>query len=238
MFRKTLLATSLLTLFSCSAFAGESVDIPDGIKDILKNNYQITVDSAKFLTPTVKEMLVHNTQGVKDIGYLLDDRLLMVGNVIDLSNNKNLTRAAKNASLKIDGQAMIMSIAENKVVAFTVGKGDKKLFAFVDPICPHCEALMRLLKSDKLMDQYKMYVIPVALNSNPESKKLLSHFVKDDKLDLDHWMALSALKQVKLDEKNFPEGNMVVFDKFKMPGTPSIYDEQGNMIEVTDFLKQ
>jgi thiol:disulfide interchange protein DsbC len=177
-----------------------------------------------------------NVQGNPDEIYLTKDKkMVLAGDVIDVSDGMKITAPAD------------VSILKGKE-AFTIGKGSDEYFLFTDPECKYCKMLESHLP--KIQDKVKIKVFYYPLDSHPNArdlslyilsqktneKKLSAMFDSSNILDKVKNTKYSKEEQEKL-EKQLEE-QIQIGMSLNVQGTPTLFDKDGKNIIWVNLLEK
>ena len=131
---------------------------------------------------------------------------------------------------------------------FSFGKGKDEYFLFTDPLCPYCKEFEKNLK--KYEDVATFYVFMIAL---PMHKKapLAIDYVLSMKDDLSRYTALMDIANNKTDYLSFKTSpdiqklydqaktkQELIAKEFRVQGTPTVYDSNGNIFRRENLDKK
>lgn len=74
-----------------------------------------------------------------------------------------------------------MELSNNDFVFFHKGTGSKPVMVFVSPGCPYCSKVLQKIDEEQLTDEYRFFVIPVAINKQSAKTTLLLSCVDNKK---------------------------------------------------------
>lgn len=177
-----------------------------------------------------------NVQGNPDEIYLTKDKkMVLAGDVIDVSDGMKITAPADVAPLK--GKE-----------AFTFGKGTDEYFLFTDPECKYCKMLESHLP--KIQDKVKIRVFYYPLDSHTNARDLslyiLSQKSNDKKVSamFDSSNILDKAKNAKYTkeeqeklEKQLDE-QIQIGMSLNVQGTPTLFDKDGKNIIWVNLLEK
>jgi len=128
-------------------------------------------DKAAVLLPISGLMFLETPEGIKVISN--NGRYLFEGSVTDLWSETvidSLEDAKTSAStLSFNGTGLNL----DELAAYRVGSGPRVVSIFVDPLCPHCENLLRSLPQKSEEYTFNLIPIPVLGKQSIEAVKLL-----------------------------------------------------------------
>lgn len=155
--------------------------------------------------------------------------------VVDLKNNEMIK------------PPFDIRIIKSKPEAFTYGTGKKHLYVFTDPECPYCqkfEEKWESIKNDVTLHIY-FYNMPQHKEANNMTKYILSAKSNDEKAkrlneivkgNTDYKrLKLSQEEEKKLDK--YIDDVKKIGNKIKLEGVPTVFDENGNMVNWADLVK-
>ena len=153
--------------------------------------------------------------------YLTEDaQYFFVGNLVRVSDLKNLSNDHQMKMQRIDWSALPLKDALKKVK----GKGERKLVVFSDPNCPYCQTLEKELQK---LDNVTIYTFVLAFKTQSvePSKQLFC-----EKNPVQAWEDL-ILKKVQPSSKktcaNPVQRNLELAKKLGVSGTPTLVLQNG-----------
>jgi thiol:disulfide interchange protein DsbC len=210
---------SLLMLASFSAQAGEKE-----VRKSLQAKFPGMEISAVTKTPYGG---LYEVVADGQVAYMTSDgKYLVLGNVIDLANKRNLTaeRNAKLMEVKWSELPLDKSIKEVK------GDGSRKLAIFSDADCPYCRKLAPELEKLTNVTIYT-FLYPVAMlhpDAVPTSKKI---WCESDRLKAWKGYMLKGEKPKSKGDCPTPVDEIAALGaKLKVGGTPTMILENGQRI--------
>lgn len=235
-FTKKVLISSLL--FTCSLSAANKEVSKNEIAQMeqleLLKRAQIKITKAYDIGSLY--ILNITVQGNADEIYLTKDKkLILSGDVIDVSNGMKITAPADLTGVR--GKE-----------AFTYGKGTEEYFLFTDPECPYCKKFESYLP--QIADKVKIRVFYFPLESH-ENAKDLSLYIMNQKTNSEKIEAmfnasenLDAAKNAKYTQAELAklekslEEQIQIGMKLNVQGTPTIFDKDGKSIVWVNLLEK
>lgn len=212
---KIILATALLLSTAGGAYA--QTQLPEEVRAAMKG---IPIDSVSF----DEKLNLFEVLSGGNVFYMTKDyKYLVLGNIIDIQQQRNLT-AEKMAGLKkpIDFASL------DKKDAIKISDGSKAIAVFSDPDCPYCQKLHSELKKLKDVAIY-VYLFPLESIHPNSKKKAVSAWCSDDKTTAAD--IIFSGKAIKESECSNPvDRNIRKAQEYKINGTPAILFESGEMV--------
>lgn len=215
---------SILLIFAIFLF-GLSFNCFGASPEVTKEELQkripggVRIDSLNFEQETGLYEIVAQGQ----VLYLTPNmRFLIIGNVIDLSNLRNVTAERVRALRKIDFSSLPIQDAVK------ISGGKRAIAVFSDPECSYCRKLHAELKKLKDVAVY-VYLFPLGIY--PESRKRAEEIwcSKDRAKALDDHFEGRKSQGVKECETPI-ERNLSLAQKHFINGTPTIIFEDNEVI--------
>lgn len=186
------------------------------------------------------EIVVEFPNGNKEVGYVTkDNRYLIIGQVIDLKTNTNITKIKRDEVNKVDFSKIPLEYA----LHIKFGKGGKKLVMVSDPDCPFCRKAFNYLK-EKDVDLY-IYLFPLEIHPNAYNKSVQILCSKDP---VKAMIEAEEGKSINVEKCKEGEDNLkrqiLIATKLKVNGTPLFITEEGkringaNIPEIERYLKK
>ncbi len=235
-FTRKVIVSSLLIAGSLSANYKEvsKVEIAQMEQLELFKKAQITITKAYDAGSLY--ILNISVQGNPDEIYLTKDKkLVLAGDVIDVSDGMKITAPADVAPIR--GKE-----------AFVFGKGSDEYFLFTDPECKYCKMLETHLA--KIQDKVKIRVFYYPLDSHPNARDLslyiLSQKTNDKKISamFESATILDKVKNTKYSQVELEklqkqlEEQIQIGMSLNVQGTPTIFDKDGKNIIWVNLLEK
>lgn len=187
---------------------------------------------AKF--PQTKDAVVKKSFGNfysvvrgNDVLYINDDLSILInGDVVDLKENRSLTRALRDASRpKVDPADLRAAQAD----AIRLGAGSRKVFVFSDPDCPYCRQLQAELGK---LQNVSVFVLPLPLTGLHPNAATIAENIWCAADRTAAWNAYLLRGQKPVDQKcsNPLDRNAALAAKYRVLGTPAIVFEDGSVV--------
>ena len=176
---------------------------------------------------------VYQTQFGNRFGYLVEGgRYVIIGDLIDLKNQKNLTELSRQQA----ASAEIAQVPTSKLIVFPATNTEKAvLTVFTDSSCPYCQRLheeISHLQDAGITVQYFPY--PRGSNRGPGYSTLKQVWCADDKLE-----AMSIAKGTlqgdlpsgDCAEAAFVDEGYEIGNRIGITGTPALFLQSGSKID-------
>lgn len=177
-----------------------------------------------------------NVQGNPDEIYLTKDKkLVLAGDVIDVSNGTKVTAPADLTGVR--GKE-----------AFVYGTGTEEYFLFTDPECPYCKKLESYLPQISSKIKIRVFYFPLdshvnakdlslyILSQKTNEKKIAAMFDASSNLEKVKSTKYSQAELEKL-EKQLDEQIQLGL-KLNVQGTPTIFDKDGKNVIWVNLLEK
>jgi thiol:disulfide interchange protein DsbC len=177
-----------------------------------------------------------NVQGNPDEIYLTKDKkLVLAGDVIDVSNGTKVTAPADLTGVR--GKE-----------AFVYGTGTEEYFLFTDPECPYCKKLESYLPQISSKIKIRVFYFPLDSHVNAKDlslyimsqktneKKIAAMFDASSNLEKVKSTKYSQAELEKL-EKQLDEQIQLGL-KLNVQGTPTIFDKDGKNVIWVNLLEK
>jgi thiol:disulfide interchange protein DsbC len=227
--------TLALALFSGFLLAGcsPSSECPtkDSLKSSLKNFIpgQFEVESVQPLKelPSVCEVVLK--VGTQPIIFYTnkDGKYVFAGNLIDLANRQNLTRARQQELMKVS-QELLQELQKHTDFVFGKVGSQKYIYLFTDPDCPFCkrsEPIMEKWANEKGVEvRVILYPLPIHPQAFGKSVALLC-----DKKGWEEYKSGYTSNNQCEDGKKKIESNLKLAEKYGINGTPTFIGMNGKI---------
>ena len=177
-----------------------------------------------------------NVQGNPDEIYLTKDKkLVLAGDVIDVSNGTKVTAPADLTGVR--GKE-----------AFVYGTGSEEYFLFTDPECPYCKKLESYLPQIANKVKIRVFYFPLdshvnakdlslyILSQKTNEKKIAAMFDASENIEKAKSTKYSQGELEKL-EKQLDE-QIQIGMKLNVQGTPTIFDKDGKNVIWVNLLEK
>jgi thiol:disulfide interchange protein DsbC len=225
MMKKMNLALVCCAMTMLLTAAGAQTDQEESIKKLVepKLGKGVVVDSIKK-TPYAG---LYELQVDGDI-YYTDEKAqyLFVGNVMDLSNHKNLTKARIDGLSEVKFSDLPLDLAFKQVK----GDGSRVIAVFEDPTCGYCKRLRKALQN---VDNITIYTFMYDILSDESQVKSRNVWCsKDPARTWTDWMVNGIPAPTAPDSctSNPHEKIMALGEKLRIHGTPALFFTDGTRI--------
>lgn len=221
MFSKTAVALGAVTL---AAFAGYAIAKQDrGIPEALAKlpNFPAVEKVTKLPYKAIYEVQTAGRQV-----FYTDEKgeVLIVGNMIDVKTQKNLTQERIEALSKISWSDLKF---ENSF-AYKKGNGEREIAVFTDPNCPYCKKFEEELAQ---LDNVTIHYFPVKFLGPDSAEKAANVWCADDKVTAWHnWMLKGIVPEKKVCDASAIDRNMEFAQTYGVRGTPTTYFKDGSRL--------
>lgn len=182
----------------------------------------------------IYELIVKDNKSKVGVVYLdFSKRHLIIGNIIDIAEKKNITQDVLEDKKVVD----VSKISLKNSLIMGNKNGTKKLYVFSDPECPYCiklhEELEKLIKEDS---QLTVYIILFGLEMHPNAGWKTETILCKSKENMDEAVALleKNYKGMEIPKvncgKNYAEENKKLAKNLNINGTPTIILSNGKVI--------
>ena len=150
--------------------------------------------------------------------------ILIVGNMIDIKTQKNLTQERIDALSKISWSDLKF---ENSF-SYKKGNGKREIAVFTDPNCPFCKKYEEELTK---MDNVTVHYFLVKFLGPDSAEKAANIWCAEDKIAVWHnWMLKGAVPEKKVCDASAIDRNMEFATNHGVAGTPTTYFKDGSRI--------
>jgi thiol:disulfide interchange protein DsbC len=215
-------ATTVAAIFGigCSAQADQTTDK-------LKSALEAHMDGAtvKSIDKTPIPGLYEVNLGTQIIYSDASGNYVLLGDMVDTRNSKNLTEARMSELNKIDFAKLPLENA----VKVVKGNGSRKIAVFSDPNCPYCKQLETTLKSIDNVTVYTFLYPVLSPDSTLKSKSIWCS--KDRGMTWESWMldhkapTTAASCDTTAIDKNLKLGRSM-----NVTGTPTVFLADGRRL--------
>jgi len=221
-FRPIALVTLAVSLSGASHAANES----DALLARLKQKYPATTFTS--VAPAPVKGLYEVVMGRKIAYTDSSGRFFMVGSLVDMTTNDDLTAARREVLNRIDVRKLPLQDAIVRVN----GKGRRTLYVFSDPDCPYCRSLEPEL--DKLDDvTIYIFLYPIESLHSDAARKAQSIWCQADEKGrpaLWHRVVMRTETIGTTECENPIQRNMVLGASLGLQGTPTIVAADGRTL--------
>lgn len=206
----------LLALFAASAYAGEQ-DIRQAVESTLRG---AKVDAVR----KTNVMGLYEVQVGTDVFYS-DEKgsYLIMGEIIDLKNRRNITEERKNKLSQIKFSELPLSQAIKQVR----GNGKRVFATFEDPNCGYCKRLNRDMAKMTDVTIYTFVVPVLGQDSQDKSRNILCS--SNPMKAWNDWM-VGGVAPANAQCENAVDKNTALANKLGVRGTPTIFLSDGTRI--------
>ncbi len=204
---------------------------PADITQLLKSRLGNAPVSAPVPTPAKG---IYQTRFGSKIGYLSSDgRYLIIGDMIDLKNQQNLTELARRDVTKsiIDK----VDVAKLAVFPSTSGETKKVLNVFTDTSCPYCKKLHKEIpKLQQAGIEVRYFPFPRGGSRGPGYSDLKKVWCNDDKahaLNIAEGGKSGDLGNGNCKEASFVDKGYALGNQLGVSGTPALFVDNGKKID-------
>lgn len=211
-----------LALVATTAQAGDA-DIRQSIESRFPGTKVTEVNKA--VLPGLYEVVMDGRQGPM-VAYTDDKaRYVMVGDLLDIKSQRNLTRERmdKLTEVKFD------SLPLNQAIKTVKGDGKRRLAVFSDIDCPYCKKLEgELAKIDNVTIYTFLYPLPMHGDASRKSKLIWCS--KDRAAAWAEYFHKGKLPAGKSDCDNPIDENLALGAKLRIDGTPALVFANGKRV--------
>jgi Protein-disulfide isomerase len=224
-----------LAVFSGFLLAGCQTSSECPTKDTLKANLKdfipgpFEVESIKPLkeVPNVCEVVLK--VGAQPIIFYTgkDGKYVLVGNLIDLANKQNLTKARQHEFMKVSQD--LLKELQNQV-DFVFGKvgSQKYIYLWTDPDCPFCKRSEPIVEKWANEKGVEVRVILFPLPIHPQAFGKSVALICDKKGWEEYKSGYNSNNQCEEGKKKL-ESNLRLADKYGINGTPTFIGMNGKI---------
>lgn len=153
-------------------------------------------------------------------------RHVILGNIIDVEKQRNLTNERREALMRVD----FAQLPFDNAIEIVRGKGTRRIAIFEDPDCPYCRKLEADLAQ---MDDLTIYVFLYPLDQlHPEAgRKARQVWCAPDRARA--WLDVMLKGKLPDNDGNCPNpvaATIALAQKLNIQGTPAIVFENGRLV--------
>lgn len=221
-FRPIALAALVVSLSGASHAANESA----ALLARLKQKYPATTFTS--VAPAPVKGLYEVVMGRKIAYTDSSGRYFMLGSLVDMTTNDDLTAARKEVLTRID----VRKLPVQDAIVRINGKGRRTLYVFSDPDCPYCQRLEPEL--DKLDDvTIYIFLYPIESLHSDAARKAQSIWCQaDEKGRQELWhRVVTHVETIGTTECENPiQRNVALGESLGVQGTPTIVAPDGRTL--------
>lgn len=153
-------------------------------------------------------------------------RYFMVGSLIDLPEQKNLTEAREQILKRID----VKQLPLNQAIKQVKGNGKRVIYLFSDPDCPYCQKLEAELAK---LNHVTVYLFMLPLKQLHPNAEHISKQVWCSKKPDQAWTDYTLHKKSPTAQANCDtpiEKNIELAQKLEITGTPTLFLQDGSRL--------
>lgn len=176
------------------------------------------------------------------IVYTTDEgKYFLVGNLIDLKEQKNITEEREQILTAID----VKTLPLDQAIKHVKGKSERTIYLFSDPDCPYCQQLEKELKKIDNVTIY-LFLYPI-IGLHPNAAKVANQiWCAQDQYQTWQDYVIDRKQPPSVKECKTPiDKNIALAKKLEIDGTPTFFLENGTRIsgvqdaeEIESVLKQ
>jgi len=227
---KYFLAAGLLSCMSVS-FAAESVASEDMTK-LLKSRLGGSVPVSDPVETAVEG--IYLTKYGSKIGYLTGNgRYILIGDIIDLQTQENLTEVSRRSVSK----EVIDKVAVTDLAVYPSATSETKavLNVFTDTSCPYCKKLHEEVPDlQKAGIEVRYFPFPRGGQRGPGYQTLKQVWCGEDKaktMNIAKDVETGTLPSSDCVEAGFVDKGYVIGNQLGVSGTPALFTDDGQKIE-------
>ncbi len=155
-----------------------------------------------------------------------DAQYVLVGDLLDLKNKKNLTHEHEQKFQGIN----IADLPLEQAIKHVRGNGQRKLYLFSDPLCSYCQQLEQQMTSVQDVTVY-LFLLPLR-NIHPQSEEIATRIWCSPQ-QFEAWEDFVLHRQVPKASnqcKNPIEANITLAERLEIDGTPAYFLENGERL--------
>lgn len=203
-------------------------EIKEKVKELVPRNFQVAdikeLSQVKGLCQVVIKM------GIKPVVFYTDKKAdyILVGNLLDLKEKKNLTAEETQKYAKLD-KATLRKLEKHVNIVYN-GKAKKYIYFISDPDCPFCKKAEPVLKEWADKNNVALKVILFPLPIHPQAKDKAVALICDKK-GLEDVHNNYTSKNMCEKGKKAVEANLKFLNELGVSGTPTLIGMNGNVIQ-------
>ena len=224
------IAAGLLTFMSVS-YAAESAEKTD-VTEVLKSRLGGSVEVSEPMDTPVEG--VYQTQFGSKIAYLSGDgRYIIIGDMIDLQTQENLTELSRRTVSK----AVLDKVAINNLAVFpsSTGETNAVLNVFTDTSCPYCKKLHEEVPDlQKAGIEVRYFPFPRGGARGPGYQVLKQVWCGKDKaqtMDIAKEVQSGDLPSADCEQAKFVDVGYNIGNELGVTGTPALFTADGQKID-------
>jgi thiol:disulfide interchange protein DsbC len=225
---KTKLRTAIATATALAAMLGVGCSAQaDQTTDKIKSTLESRMGDAtiKSIDKTPIPGLYEVNLGTQIVYSDASGNYVLLGDLVDTRNSKNLTEARMSEINKIDFAKLPLENA----VKVVKGNGSRKIAVFSDPNCPYCKQLETTLKSIDNVTVYTFLYPVLSPDSTAKSKSIWCS--KDRGMTWESWMLdHKAPSTAGTCDTTAIDKNLKLGRSMNVTGTPTVFLADGKRL--------
>jgi len=226
--RKTLaLALFLLTGCQVSSECPSKDTLKANLKDFIPGQFEVESVQPLKEMPSVCEVVLK--VGPQPIIFYTnkDGKYVLAGNLIDIANKQNLTRARQQEFMKLS-QDLLKELQNHTDLVFGKVGSQKYIYLFTDPDCPFCKRSEPVVEKWANEKGVEVRVILYPLPIHPQAFGKSVALVCDGKGWEEYKSGYVSSSQCEEGKKKI-ESNLQLAEKYGINGTPTFIGMNGKI---------